>query len=182
MRLVLSSTRSQIACGHRVESGAQGDLSTGEGRLFGLIGPNGAGKSTLLDAVPGLASYDGTLELLGRDPWRARSTFLFAMLPPLALCLVEKIAIDTAVVGSLRKDRLLGFAFHDFDVHRYREAARSARAARHAGPGDRTRRRARARRRDGPVPPLSPADLNDVVIVQRVPPFANALAGMTKPG
>ena len=48
--------------------------------------------------------------------WAKRSTFLFAVLPPLALCLIEKIAFDTAIVWSLLKDRLFGFAFHGFAV------------------------------------------------------------------
>jgi ABC-2 type transport system ATP-binding protein len=52
------------------------DLSIGEGRIVGLIGPNGAGKSTLLNAVLGLTSYDGTLEVLGRDPWRERESLM----------------------------------------------------------------------------------------------------------
>ena len=52
------------------------DLSIGEGRIVGLIGPNGAGKSTLLNAILGLASYDGTLTVLGRDPWRERESLM----------------------------------------------------------------------------------------------------------
>jgi ABC-2 type transport system ATP-binding protein len=52
------------------------DLSVEEGRIVGLIGPNGAGKSTLLNAVLGLAAYDGTLEVLGRDPWRQREDLM----------------------------------------------------------------------------------------------------------
>jgi len=52
------------------------DLSVDEGRIVGLIGPNGAGKSTLLNAVLGLTSYDGTLEVLGRDPWRERESLM----------------------------------------------------------------------------------------------------------
>jgi ABC-2 type transport system ATP-binding protein len=52
------------------------DLSIDEGRIVGLIGPNGAGKSTLLNAVLGLAPYDGTLEVLGRNPWRQREDLM----------------------------------------------------------------------------------------------------------
>ena len=52
------------------------DLSVDEGRIVGLIGPNGAGKSTLLNAVLGLASYDGELEVLDRDPWRRRDDLM----------------------------------------------------------------------------------------------------------
>jgi ABC-2 type transport system ATP-binding protein len=45
------------------------DLKVEEGRILGLIGPNGAGKSTALNAILGLTPYQGTLKVLGRDPW-----------------------------------------------------------------------------------------------------------------
>ena len=43
-----------------------------KGRIVGLIGPNGAGKTTALKAVLGLTSFEGDLEVLGRDPRRER--------------------------------------------------------------------------------------------------------------
>jgi len=43
-----------------------------QGRIVGLIGPNGAGKTTALKALLGLTSFDGSLEVLGRDPRRER--------------------------------------------------------------------------------------------------------------
>src|SRR6476646_10715673 len=52
------------------------DLEIEEGRIVGLIGPNGAGKSTLLNAVLGLIPYDGRLNVLGIDPWRARNALM----------------------------------------------------------------------------------------------------------
>jgi ABC-2 type transport system permease protein len=42
--------------------------------------------------------------------WARRTTFLWAVLPPLALCVVEKIAFDTWYLAALLKDRLIGFA------------------------------------------------------------------------
>jgi ABC-2 type transport system ATP-binding protein len=48
------------------------DLRIAEGRIVGLIGPNGAGKTTALNAIVGLASYEGQLRVLGRDPWTER--------------------------------------------------------------------------------------------------------------
>jgi ABC-2 type transport system ATP-binding protein len=42
------------------------------GRIVGLIGPNGAGKTTALKAVLGLARCEGSLEVLGLDPYRHR--------------------------------------------------------------------------------------------------------------
>jgi len=72
----------------------------------------------LIYGVAGLALWHAPIYawLLLVSGWAKRSTFLFAVLPPLALCLVEKIAFDTAVAWSLLKDRLFGFAFHGFDV------------------------------------------------------------------
>jgi ABC-2 type transport system ATP-binding protein len=52
------------------------ELKVEEGRILGLIGPNGAGKSTALNAILGLASYQGELEVLGRDPWRERDRLM----------------------------------------------------------------------------------------------------------
>ncbi|HXD72907.1 MAG TPA: ABC transporter ATP-binding protein [Vicinamibacterales bacterium] len=52
------------------------DLQIGEGRIVGLIGPNGAGKTTALNAIVGLTSYEGTLRVLGRDPWNEREDLM----------------------------------------------------------------------------------------------------------
>ena len=52
------------------------DLSVGEGRIVGLIGPNGAGKSTTLNAILGLTAYEGSLSVLGRDPWKSRDALM----------------------------------------------------------------------------------------------------------
>src|SRR5881397_96455 len=52
------------------------DLSVEEGRILGLIGPNGAGKTTALNAIVGLTPYEGTLNVLGRDPWRQREELM----------------------------------------------------------------------------------------------------------
>jgi len=48
------------------------DLRVEEGRILGLIGPNGAGKTTALNAILGLVPYQGSLRVLGRDPWTER--------------------------------------------------------------------------------------------------------------
>ncbi len=52
------------------------DLRVEEGRILGLIGPNGAGKSTALNAILGLTSYEGSLQVLGRDPWNERDALM----------------------------------------------------------------------------------------------------------
>src|SRR5207237_3679717 len=52
------------------------DLRVEEGRILGLIGPNGAGKTTLLDSLLGLIESDGSLRVLGRDPWRERDMLM----------------------------------------------------------------------------------------------------------
>ncbi len=43
-----------------------------KGCITGLIGPNGAGKTTLLKALLGLTDCDGTLSVMGLDPFRQR--------------------------------------------------------------------------------------------------------------
>ena len=52
------------------------DLRVEEGRILGIIGPNGAGKTTALNAILGLTSYEGHLNVLGRDPWNARDELM----------------------------------------------------------------------------------------------------------
>jgi ABC-2 type transport system ATP-binding protein len=42
------------------------------GRIVGLIGPNGAGKTTAIKAILGLASCEGSLKVLGLDPYLER--------------------------------------------------------------------------------------------------------------
>lgn len=44
------------------------DLDIKPGEIVGLIGPNGAGKTTLLKAMLGLAPYDGSLTVNGKNP------------------------------------------------------------------------------------------------------------------
>ena len=52
------------------------DLRIEEGRILGLIGPNGAGKTTALNAILGLTSYQGTLNVLGLNPWTQRDKLM----------------------------------------------------------------------------------------------------------
>jgi ABC-2 type transport system ATP-binding protein len=52
------------------------DLRVEEGRILGIIGPNGAGKTTLLNAILGLTSYEGELNVFGRDPWTERDVLM----------------------------------------------------------------------------------------------------------
>jgi ABC-2 type transport system ATP-binding protein len=46
------------------------------GRIVGLIGPNGSGKTTTLKAALGLASFEGELKVLGRDPRTERDDLM----------------------------------------------------------------------------------------------------------
>lgn len=52
------------------------DLEIPPGRIVGLIGPNGAGKTSALKAILGLATYDGQLSVLGKDPATQRAALM----------------------------------------------------------------------------------------------------------
>jgi len=52
------------------------DLHVEEGRILGMIGPNGAGKTTALNAILGLTTYEGQLQVLGHDPWTKRDELM----------------------------------------------------------------------------------------------------------
>jgi len=52
------------------------DLQIPAGRIVGLIGPNGAGKTTALKAILGLATYDGELSVLGKNPSKDRAALM----------------------------------------------------------------------------------------------------------
>jgi ABC-2 type transport system ATP-binding protein len=52
------------------------DFSIQPGRIVGLIGPNGAGKTTALKAILGLVPFDGSLDVLGRDPRTQRDALM----------------------------------------------------------------------------------------------------------
>jgi ABC-2 type transport system permease protein len=54
--------------------------------------------------------------LLLVSAWARRAPFLWAVLPPLALCLLEKIAFDTSNLGALLSYRLHGGFSEAFDV------------------------------------------------------------------
>ena len=46
------------------------------GRIVGLIGPNGAGKTTILKAILGLLRCEGSLAVLGLDPYGDRDALV----------------------------------------------------------------------------------------------------------
>ena len=50
------------------------DFEIPAGRIYGLIGHNGAGKTTTLNAMLGLTSYEGSVKVLGEDPYRHRAS------------------------------------------------------------------------------------------------------------
>ena len=52
------------------------DLQIPTGRIVGLIGPNGAGKTSALKAILGLATYEGNLSVLGKNPSKDRAALM----------------------------------------------------------------------------------------------------------
>jgi ABC-2 type transport system ATP-binding protein len=55
-------------------SGADFDIA--RGRIVGLIGPNGAGKTTAIKAMLGLTKFEGSLQILGLDPFQQREKLM----------------------------------------------------------------------------------------------------------
>jgi ABC-type multidrug transport system, ATPase component len=52
------------------------DFDIPPGRIYGLVGHNGAGKTTTLNAMLGLTSYEGTIRVLGEDPFARRARLM----------------------------------------------------------------------------------------------------------
>jgi ABC-2 type transport system permease protein len=96
-----------------------------------VLAMTGAGAATLWNRLPLFQMelvllYSLTVLALWHAPiycwlllvsgWSRRATFLWAVLPPLAIALVENIAFHTSFVGSLLQDRLFGFAAGAFNL------------------------------------------------------------------
>jgi ABC-2 type transport system ATP-binding protein len=52
------------------------NLTLSAGQILGLVGPNGAGKTTCLQALLGLTSYKGDIDVLGYNPSKSREKML----------------------------------------------------------------------------------------------------------
>ena len=52
------------------------NLTVKAGQILGLVGPNGAGKTTCLQAMLGLSSFNGDIDILGHDPRTQRAAML----------------------------------------------------------------------------------------------------------
>jgi ABC-2 type transport system ATP-binding protein len=70
------------------------------GRIAGLIGPNGAGKTTLLKAILGLTDCQGSLSVLGLDPFRQRKELMQN------ICFIADVAV---LPRWIRVSQLLDF-------------------------------------------------------------------------
>lgn len=52
------------------------DFDIPPGRIYGLVGHNGAGKTTTLNALLGLTQYEGSITVLGQDPFLHRAQLM----------------------------------------------------------------------------------------------------------
>jgi len=52
------------------------DFDIPPGRIYGVIGHNGAGKTTTLNAMLGLTSCEGSIRVLGQDPFAHRAKLM----------------------------------------------------------------------------------------------------------
>jgi ABC-2 type transport system ATP-binding protein len=88
------------------------NFSVQAGRIVGLVGPNGAGKTSALRAILGLTTYQGQLQVLGREPFRHRAALMqeacfiadVAVLPPW-LRVDQAIDFVAGVHPRFRRDR-----------------------------------------------------------------------------
>lgn len=72
--IVEAHTVSKRYGAHYALKGASFTLPAGQ--ILGIIGSNGAGKTTLLNALLGLHSYEGSLSVLGLDPYDDRAKLM----------------------------------------------------------------------------------------------------------
>jgi ABC-2 type transport system ATP-binding protein len=72
----LVSARNVSKCFGSVRAVDDVSFDIDQGKIMGLIGPNGAGKTTLLKAVLGLTDCEGSLSVLGLDPFRQRKELM----------------------------------------------------------------------------------------------------------
>jgi len=70
------------------------------GKIAGLIGPNGAGKTTLLKAMLGLTDCQGSLSVLGLDPFKQRKELMQN------ICFIADVSV---LPRWIRVAQLLGF-------------------------------------------------------------------------
>ena len=92
------------------------DFDIPAGRIYGLIGHNGAGKTTTLNAILGLTSYEGTVRVLGEDPYKKRAELMqnvafisdVASLPRF-LRVRELFALLTNIHPNFNQDKARGF-------------------------------------------------------------------------
>ena len=92
------------------------DFDIPAGRIYGLIGHNGAGKTTTLNAMLGLTSYEGSVQVLGEDPYKHRARLMkhvafisdVASLPRF-LKVRELFQMLTDIHPNFSADKALGF-------------------------------------------------------------------------
>ena len=92
------------------------NLQIPEGKIVGLIGPNGAGKTTLLKGILGLATVEGSLRVMGLNPFTDRVKLLedvsfiadTAILPRW-LKVSEAIEYIEGVHPKFSREKALGF-------------------------------------------------------------------------
>jgi ABC-2 type transport system ATP-binding protein len=92
------------------------NLTLSAGQILGLVGPNGAGKTTCLQAILGLTTFDGNIDVLGYNPSKQREKMLtdvayitdVAVLPKW-IKVTEALTYMQGVHPNFHRDKAEGF-------------------------------------------------------------------------
>ncbi len=82
------------------------ELSIEQGERVALVGSNGAGKTTMIRCILGEYTFDGSVEVGGKSPRKARSEvlrrvgFVPQLPPPLKMPVAELLRFSAAVSGT----------------------------------------------------------------------------------
>lgn len=113
------------------------DLDIPPGRITVLMGPSGAGKTTLIKHITGMLEPDrGTVEVGGKDVWRADDAGLRSIRRTMSVMLGGSSVFDTSLFGSLSAYENLNYSLKAHDVPEKERERRAMALLAEVGLGD----------------------------------------------